>query len=88
MLNTPAHPYTHRLIDCVPRPGKRGRLATIKGLPPSVNRLPRGCAFADRCPRVEDDCRRQEIELEAFSNGRAVRCIHPVKHDNPSIEER
>jgi peptide/nickel transport system permease protein len=80
VLNAPAHPYTQKLIDCVPKPGEQRRLDTIPGLPPSVNRLPPGCAFADRCPRAEDDCRRQEIELEAFSNGHAVRCIHPITH--------
>ncbi|HSS62929.1 MAG TPA: dipeptide/oligopeptide/nickel ABC transporter permease/ATP-binding protein [Gammaproteobacteria bacterium] len=78
VLNTPAHPYTHKLIDCVPKPGERRRLDTIEGLPPSVNRLPRGCAFADRCPKAEADCRRQEIELTPLTMGRAVRCIHPV----------
>ena len=32
-------------------------LVPIAGQPPSMLRLPPGCAFAPRCPHVEDRCR-------------------------------
>jgi peptide/nickel transport system permease protein len=79
ILNSPAHPYTRKLIDCVPVLGKpERRLEAIEGLPPSVDDLPRGCAFAPRCPYADADCRHGDIALSATSGGRAVRCIHPL----------
>jgi len=54
----PEHPYTWGLLGSIarldrPRPK---RLTTIKGLPPSMLRLPDGCAFAPRCPHRFDRC--------------------------------
>ena len=50
ILADPRHPYTRRLIDCVPEPGGgKRRLEAIPGLPPPVDDLPPGCAFAPRC---------------------------------------
>ncbi len=78
ILDEPTHPYTARLMACVPELGEgKRRLEAIPGLPPVVDRLPEGCAFADRCDRVQPDCRAGEIELERAGD-RAVRCIHPV----------
>ena len=78
ILDTPRHPYTARLMACVPElGGGKRRLEAIPGLPPAVDRLPEGCAFADRCDRVLGDCRQSGIPL-AHSGGRAVRCLHPV----------
>lgn len=78
VLETPTHPYTARLMACVPElGGGRRRLEAIPGLPPVVDKLPEGCAFADRCDRVQADCRAGEIVLERQGT-RAVRCLHPV----------
>ncbi|MEQ9691924.1 MAG: dipeptide/oligopeptide/nickel ABC transporter permease/ATP-binding protein [Bauldia litoralis] len=78
VLSRPAHPYTRKLIDCVPILGDPDRrLDAIEGLPPTVNRLPPGCAFADRCPRVRDDCRVGEIALTDIGD-RQVRCLYPL----------
>ncbi|MEP5515659.1 MAG: ABC transporter ATP-binding protein, partial [Bauldia litoralis] len=78
VLSRPAHPYTRKLIDCVPILGDPDRrLDAIEGLPPTVNRLPPGCAFADRCPRVRDDCRAGEIALADIGD-RQVRCLYPL----------
>ena len=43
------------------------RLATIPGQPPNLQRLPPGCAFSDRCPRVFDRCRRERPRLARTS---------------------
>ena len=76
ILDAPRHPYTARLMACVPElGGGKRRLESIPGLPPVVSDLPEGCAFAERCTRVQGDCRRGEIPLE---NG--VRCLHPVTY--------
>jgi peptide/nickel transport system permease protein len=80
VLRAPAHPYTRKLIDCVPVLGApERRLDAIPGLPPAVNRLPPGCAFASRCPRADAACREGEIELDTLSPVRAVRCIKPLE---------
>ncbi|MBP0617426.1 ABC transporter ATP-binding protein [Jiella sp. KSK16Y-1] len=80
ILTRPAHPYTRMLIDCVPVMGEPGRrLDAVPGRPPAVNRLPAGCAFADRCPRVESDCRRGEIPLEEKRGNLEARCLHPLE---------
>jgi len=79
ILESPAHPYTRKLIDCVPVLGEpERRLDAIEGRPPVVNALPDGCAFAARCPRVQSDCRRGEIPLDPLGDRRAVRCLHPL----------
>ena len=78
VLAAPAHPYTERLIACVPRLGEPGRrLEAIPGLPPAVNDLPPGCAFAARCPHAEEACRQGEITLDAVTAAHQVRCIKP-----------
>ncbi|WP_037371018.1 dipeptide/oligopeptide/nickel ABC transporter permease/ATP-binding protein [Salipiger mucosus] len=77
VLDAPAHPYTARLIACVPELGEGKRqLHAIPGLPPAVNDLPPGCAFAPRCDKAEPACKRGEIALEGTAR-RRVRCIHP-----------
>jgi len=77
VLADPWHPYTRRLIACVPELGGGRRvLAAIPGLPPAVDDLPPGCAFAPRCDRATEDCGRAEVAL-APRDGRAVRCLHP-----------
>jgi peptide/nickel transport system permease protein len=79
VLQRPAHPYTRKLIDCVPVLGEpERRLDAIAGLPPAVNRLPPGCAFADRCPQAEAACREGDIALRSQEGDRAVRCIKPL----------
>jgi len=77
VLSHPLHPYTRRLIACVPELGEgRRELAAIPGLPPVVDDLPPGCAFAPRCEKVRDECRQGDITLDR-SGARAVRCLYP-----------
>jgi oligopeptide/dipeptide ABC transporter ATP-binding protein len=55
----PRHPYTLGLLRSVPRLDEpvRSKLEPIPGQPPDLSRLPRGCAFAPRCPYVIERCR-------------------------------
>ncbi|MGI9437711.1 MAG: ABC transporter ATP-binding protein, partial [Geminicoccaceae bacterium] len=77
LLEAPRHPYTRRLIDCVPTLGAgRRRLVTIAGRPPSAADLPLGCAFAPRCPKAARACSNQAIELRKLGES-TVRCLDP-----------
>ena len=78
ILANPAHPYARKLIDCVPVLGEpERRLDAIEGLPPPVDDLPPGCAFAPRCPIAEARCRSGDIALAAVGSGREARCVKP-----------
>ena len=61
-----AHPYTQGLFAARPKLGlKRGtRLQTIAGNVPEIFNWPQGCAFADRCAYVQDNCRQTVPQLE------------------------
>ena len=73
-----AHPYTQGLFAARPRLGlARGtRLATIAGRVPELADLPAGCPFAERCPRVADDCRVALPGAVAIAPGHVARCLH------------
>ncbi|MEN8891518.1 ABC transporter ATP-binding protein [Planktotalea arctica] len=76
IFNAPQHPYTRALLSAVPSVDKARRAQTkrilIPGDPPDPVNLPAGCRFANRCPVVQDICRRDEPELR---NG--VACHFP-----------
>lgn len=77
VLETPSHPYSKQLIDCVPVLGAGKRtLQAIPGLPPVLDNLPGGCAFAPRCNKAQDSCYAGEVALNGDSQ-RAVRCLYP-----------
>ena len=74
----PRHPYTRGLLDAAPTPDRATVLVGIEGHPPRPGRWPKGCTFADRCPRVTEECRAKEPPLAPDANDRLVRCIHPL----------
>src|SRR5579872_3878789 len=76
VLARPMHPYTQRLLACVPKLGQPNRqILPIEGLPPAANALPAGCAFAPRCDLAESRCRTGAIALAEVGEERFVRCI-------------
>lgn len=51
------HPYSQSLMKAFPPLlGERRRVEGIAGSPPDLHVLPKGCAFADRCPHVMEQC--------------------------------
>ncbi len=76
----PRHPYTRGLLDSVPSidPRHRGRLKPVTGELPSTLNPPPGCAFAPRCARAGDECRRIPPPLVATGAGRFHACLHPL----------
>jgi oligopeptide transport system ATP-binding protein len=55
VLRNPAHPYTRALLEAIPSVG-RERLAAIKGHPPDLSNLAKGCSFQARCPYKMEAC--------------------------------
>ena len=47
----PKHPYTLGLLQSIPHIGQARRLEPIRGVVPEPDAIPKGCAFAPRCPR-------------------------------------
>ncbi|EGX58866.1 peptide ABC transporter ATP-binding protein [Streptomyces zinciresistens K42] len=75
IYKAPAHPYTRGLLDSVPRLDLKGReLHAIRGLPPSLTDVPRGCAFHPRCPMARDVCRTDVPAPHEVSATRAAAC--------------
>jgi peptide/nickel transport system ATP-binding protein len=75
----PQHPYTIGLLGAVPRAGsaRNGRLQEIPGRVPSLAELPAYCAFADRCPRADEQSWSSVPELRLVRPDHTVACFHP-----------
>lgn len=79
LFDTPHHPYTTALIDCIPREGMApGSLTGIPGLVPSVVTYPSGCRFHPRCPCSDGTCERVIPEVRTLTDGGIVACHHPL----------
>ncbi len=75
LFRAPGHPYTEALMKSLPRLDSKGTvLDTIKGLPPSLLRIPPGCPFHPRCPRARDVCSTQVPKQERLGFGRTSAC--------------
>ena len=72
----PCHPYLQGLLASVPRLGAAGseRLREIPGIVPALSDLPKGCAFAARCPSVIDVCRTTIPPLETKRPDHTAAC--------------
>ena len=75
IFESPAHPYTHGLLDSIPRTTEEvERLVPIRGQPPDLAHIPRGCAFHPRCPYAREICAAEVPTLREFGEGRASAC--------------
>jgi peptide/nickel transport system ATP-binding protein len=84
----PLHPYTVGLMASIPRldlmrgetnkggANGNGRLQEIPGIVPPLFALPEGCAFAPRCPKADDLCRRERPEYKEARPGHWAACWH------------
>ncbi|GGG25005.1 ABC transporter ATP-binding protein [Caldovatus sediminis] len=76
LMAAPLHPYARGLLGATVHAGLRGtRLTTIPGAPPSLERLPAGCAFAPRCAEAEAACLAAVPAPRRPAPGRMARCI-------------
>lgn len=76
IFETPMHPYTHGLMNCIPKLNdeEETHLHVIPGMVPSPDRMPQGCAFCPRCSEAKKICEEKMPELTEV-NGQKVRCF-------------
>jgi len=83
IFETPQHPYTIGLLNCVPRLGetrKKRKLVPIVGLPPNLINMPQHCAFFPRCSSRIDTCKQEPWPvLRPVGNQHYISCfVNPV----------
>lgn len=78
------HPYTRGLLSSLPRRGltKDTPLPTIDGTVPSLINPPKGCRFADRCPRRQQRCVDEDPVLRPMGENHFAACHFP--HEDAS----
>jgi oligopeptide transport system ATP-binding protein len=72
------HPYTQALERSIPQLGESrlDRLVAIAGSPPSLLRVPPGCAFHPRCPYRFEPCDKKVPSLEIVGEGHSKACFY------------
>ncbi len=58
LFESPRHPYTQGLLKSIPRLEDTPKtiLPVIEGFVPSLQQMPAGCRFQNRCPKADDQC--------------------------------
>ena len=75
IFNHARHPYTEGLFNSLPNiADRKERLKPIPGLMPDPTKLPKGCAFAPRCPYARPDCIEVMPEETFFGGTHYCRC--------------
>ncbi|MCL1797644.1 MAG: ABC transporter ATP-binding protein [Eggerthellaceae bacterium] len=73
----PLHPYTWGLMRSIPKrtADDKEPLTPIKGNPPSLINLPKGCAFSPRCPYAQPRCHEENPALIEIEGSHASACF-------------
>jgi peptide/nickel transport system ATP-binding protein len=82
VLASPKHPYTMALLSSAPKLTEMTLPAVIKGEPPSLIYIPKGCRYNPRCPFVMEKCKLLEPLLSNDGSDREVACF--LYHDQAS----
>lgn len=86
LIRRPRHPYTYLLLESIPVPDPqvaRQRSTEVEGAEVEGAPAARGCIFANRCPFVEEKCRRERPPLQPDQTGRLVACHFPERVPKP-----
>lgn len=78
-LSGVSHPYTIGLLGSYADPRDAEiNIRYIPGRPPSLDSVPVGCAFADRCGLATPECREAKIptaEIDSPAGHRSIKCV-------------
>jgi len=76
IFENPKHPYTEALLNSVPVISReeKSKKNLLEGDVPSPRKLPDGCKFHTRCPKVLKLCKTHIPEEFSFENNHTVRC--------------
>jgi len=75
IYENPLHPYTKKLIECLPEKYKKGeKIKTIKGEVPLLKNLFPGCPFSPRCDYKMKICE-EKVPIEINFENRTLRCF-------------
>jgi peptide/nickel transport system ATP-binding protein len=75
LFDNPIHPYTKGLMGAIPRGRAAERLTDIPGTVPPMWDLPKGCAFAPRCPGASPRCLEERPPFEEKRPGHFAACF-------------
>jgi peptide/nickel transport system ATP-binding protein len=76
IYNNTLHPYTRGLFESIPNIKEdTRRLKPIKGLMADPTHRSQGCAFAPRCPYVDEGCEVRAIPVFEPEPGHLVKCL-------------
>ena len=75
LFANPLHPYTHGLMEAVPRLTGGGVSDGIPGRIPEYIDPPPGCRFHPRCPQAMDICRREKPAFNSLGDDHEVACF-------------
>ncbi len=90
----PRHPYTRALLSAVPvdSPGEQTQRIVLRGEPPSPLSVPRGCAFAPRCPWARERCYAEPQVMQPVGEDHRAACWRSAAGEidwtQPEHEER
>ena len=77
LFTNPRHPYTKSLLSSIPRLDFESKtdLKVIRGVVPSMDKMPSGCRFRDRCDYANEQCKNQIPESETVGSYHKVACL-------------
>ncbi|WP_203645821.1 dipeptide ABC transporter ATP-binding protein [Streptomyces sp. SID14478] len=76
VFRAPGMPYTLGLLGAVPRIDEAAQvLVPVPGVAPGAGESVQGCAFAPRCPLVEERCRKGVPRTEAVGPAHTAACL-------------
>jgi len=76
LFHNPRHPYTRGLLTSIPTldSAHKKPLKVIRGVVPSLDDLPAGCRFENRCPHAREICSTAPPPLVDSGPGHAAGC--------------
>lgn len=82
VFNRTKHPYTEGLFNSLPNIlDRKAKLTPIIGLMPDPTNIPEGCPFHPRCPYMDENCLKEQVDKH-ISPTHYVRCC---AYDRPDF---